>query len=111
MKKIIKVITLTLLLMTMANTTFAHEASKHMKNAEKPKCEAMSEMDMAKMDASDPVMMAMMKKCESSGEHHNDMDTSPAVKSKSECTQEHAEMGHCTMTDDKSTEKGEHENH
>lgn len=111
MKKIIKVITSTLLLLAIANTTFAHEASKHMKNAEKPKCEAMSEMDMAKMDANDPVMMAMMKKCESSAENHSDMDTSPAVKSKSECTPEHAEMGHCTMTDGKSTEKGEHENH
>ncbi len=111
MKKLITTVTLTLSLLASANFAFAHEASKHMKNAEKPKCEAMSEMDMAKMDASDPVMMAMMKKCESSAENHSDMSANSAEEGKSECTQEHAEMGHCTMTDDKSTEKGEHENH
>lgn len=41
----------------------AHAPSEHMKKAEKPKCEAMKDMDHSKMDMKDPIMMAMMKKC------------------------------------------------
>jgi len=111
MKKFTKVLTSASMLLAMANTTFAHEASKHMKNAEKPKCEAMSKMDMSKMDASDPVMLAMMKKCESQSETHDEMGVNPAENGMSDCTPEHAEMGHCTMTDDKSSEKNKHEDH
>ena len=98
MKKIIEVITFTVFLTAMTSTTFAHEASKHMENAEKPKCEAMSKMDMSKMDANDPVMLAMMKKCESRSETHDDMGVNPVENGMSDCTPEHAEMGHCTMT-------------
>ena len=112
MKDFTKVLTSASMLLAIANTTFAHEASKHMKDTEKPKCEAMSKMDMSKMDANDPVMLAMMKKCESRSETHDDMGINPAGNGISDCTPEHAEMGHCTMTGDKpSTEGNTHENH
>ena len=41
----------------------AHDPSEHKTKREKPKCEAMKNMDHLKMDANDPIMMAMMKKC------------------------------------------------
>ncbi len=42
---------------------YAHDPSEHTGKAEKPKCEAMENMDRSKMDMNDPVMQAMMKKC------------------------------------------------
>lgn len=54
-------------------TAQAHDPSEHTAKKEKPKCEAMKNMDHSKMDANDPVMMAMMKKCKSNGSsdgHH-----------------------------------------
>ena len=62
------------------STASAHDPSKHQKSLEKPKCGAMAEMDHSKMDMDDPVMLAMMKKCqashdsqikESASEHHS----------------------------------------
>ena len=55
----------------------AHDPSEHKTKREKPKCEAMKNMDHSKMDANDPIMMAMMKKCmsEESAENHHDGDT------------------------------------
>ena len=53
----------------------AHDPALHTKKAEKPKCEAMKNMDHSKMDMNDPVMMAMMKKCMSekpNESNHND---------------------------------------
>lgn len=41
----------------------AHEPEKHMKEAEKPDCAAIKNMDHSKMDMDDPVMQAMMQKC------------------------------------------------
>lgn len=41
----------------------AHDPKEHMKDAEKPDCAAMKNMDHSKMDMSDPVMQAMMKQC------------------------------------------------
>jgi L-serine deaminase len=57
----------------------AHDPSEHAMKKEKPKCEAMKNMDHSKIDMKDPVMMAMMKKCMSEGsaeDHH----TEDAVK-------------------------------
>jgi hypothetical protein len=52
------------------NSAYAHDASMHKKdNAEKPKCEAMKDMDYSKMDMNDPIIQAMMKQCMAS-EHH-----------------------------------------
>lgn len=44
----------------------AHAPSEHKAKMEKPKCEAMKNMDpngAMKMDPNDPIMMAMKKKC------------------------------------------------
>jgi len=41
----------------------AHEPKEHMKDAEKPDCTAMKNMDHSKMDMNDPVMQAMMQQC------------------------------------------------
>lgn len=55
----------------------AHDPSEHKTKREKPKCEAMKNMDHSKMDANDPIRMAMMKKCmsEESAENHHGGDT------------------------------------
>lgn len=59
----------------------AHDPSMHAEKAEKPKCEAMKNMDHSKMDVKDPVMMAMMKKCMSEKPdeslHNEDVVKSP----------------------------------
>lgn len=41
----------------------AHDPKEHMKDAEKPDCAAMKNMDHSKMDMNDPVMQAMMQQC------------------------------------------------
>ncbi len=55
----------------------AHDPSEHTAKMEKPKCEAMKNMDHSKLDTKDPIMMAMMKKCmsEESAENHHGGDT------------------------------------
>jgi|TARA_R110002074_G_scaffold142621_5_gene289273 hypothetical protein len=58
----------------------AHDPSEHKAKKEKPKCEAMKNMDPSKMGMKDPVMMAMMKKCMSDGSTEN-QHTEDAVKS------------------------------
>lgn len=59
----------------------AHDPSEHTTKTEKPKCEAMKNMDHSKMDMKDPVMMAMMKKCMSEKPdeslHNEDVAKSP----------------------------------
>ena len=55
------------------DTALAHDPSEHAAKMEKPKCEAMKNMDHSIMDANDQVMMAMLKKCmsnASSDGHH-----------------------------------------
>ena len=47
----------------MMTSVQAHDPSEHVKTNEAPKCESMKAMDHSKMDANDPIMMAMMKKC------------------------------------------------
>jgi len=51
----------------------AHDPKEHMKNAEKPDCAAMKDMDHSKMDMKDPVVQAMMKKCMKAMHDHKDM--------------------------------------
>lgn len=111
MKTLIMPITLSFILLASTHPTFAHDASKHKKNAVKPNCEAMSGMDMSKMDADDPIMQAMVKQCESKDEHHEETNDTPTDKQASKCTVEHAEMGHCEMNKDANPEEGKHENH
>ena len=63
MKKILSTTSLLLAGFFALSSAQAHDPSMHNKKAEKPKCEAMKNMDHSKMDMNDPVMMAMMKKC------------------------------------------------
>ena len=53
----------------LAISAQAHDPSEHMKDAEKPDCAAMKDMDHSKMDMNDPVTMAMMKKCMNTSDH------------------------------------------
>jgi hypothetical protein len=52
----------------------AHDPKQHMKNAEKPNCKTMENMDHSKMDMSDPVMQAMMKQCMNDKGHDKTSD-------------------------------------
>ncbi|WP_051686881.1 hypothetical protein [Microbulbifer sp. HZ11] len=52
-----------------ASTAQAHDPSMHKENTEKANCAAMKEMDHSTMDADDPVMQAMMKKCAEQMQH------------------------------------------
>lgn len=64
--------------MALVCTAQAHDPEEHMKDAEKPNCAAMKDMDHSKMDMSDPVMQAMMKKCmESMHDDDEASETSP----------------------------------
>lgn len=49
--------------MALTYTAQAHDPEEHMKDAEKPNCAAMKDLDHSKMDMNDPVMKAMMTKC------------------------------------------------
>jgi hypothetical protein len=57
--------TLIVVLSTYTINAYAHDPKEHAKEKEKqaPNCAAMQDMEKSKMDKSDPVMMAMMKKC------------------------------------------------
>ena len=63
MKKIQTTIYLLLTSFFVMSSAQAHDPSEHTAKMEKPKCEAMKNIDHSKMDMKDPVMMAMMKKC------------------------------------------------
>lgn len=47
----------------LAYSVQPHEIEKHMKDAVKPDCAAMKNIDPAKMDRGDPVTQAIMQKC------------------------------------------------
>ena len=46
-------------------STLAHEGEEHGDEAQELDCSVMADMDLAKTNASDPVMQAMMMKCKS----------------------------------------------
>ena len=60
-------LTLAAAMLTLAQSTFAHDPAEHEKEAAAvkagPNCEAMKTMDHSKMEMNDPVMKAMMTKC------------------------------------------------
>jgi len=62
-----------LALVVAAPLAFAHDPAEHAKEAAAknaaPDCAAMKDMDHSKMDASDPVMQAMMAKCGAAPDH------------------------------------------
>jgi hypothetical protein len=47
----------------------AHDPKEHIKDAEKPNCAALKNMNHFKMDRNDPVMKAMMQKCMAAMHH------------------------------------------
>lgn len=88
-KKTVKKSTLTTLFILtsgifLTSNVYAHAPELHKKeNAEKPKCEAMKNMDHSTMDMNDPIIQAMMKQCMSS-DSHNDDDHKESKKEKHE---------------------------
>ena len=75
-----------------------NDTSMHATPMKKPNCKAMHKMDSSTMDMNDPETKAMMQQCKKSNPegHHEKKIEKPA------CTQEHADMGHCTMEPDAS---------
>lgn len=78
MKRKILSSVLVLAALGVAISAQAHDPKEHMKDAKKPDCTAMKNMDHSKMDKNDPVMQAMMKQCmkeidqnKAHGEEHN----------------------------------------
>ena len=63
MKNLIITILTLFSIMALVSTAQAHDPKEHMKDAEKPNCAAMKDMDQSKMDMNDPVTQAMMKQC------------------------------------------------
>jgi len=47
-----------------AISTQAHDPKEHMEDAEAPNCRALQQIDNTDMDKSDPIMQAMLKKCD-----------------------------------------------
>ncbi len=72
MKKILMNAALILSSTLLIAPAFAHDPAEHAKTAEAPDCEAMKKMDHSKMDMSDPVMQALMKKCSAAHSEHGD---------------------------------------
>ena len=89
----------------------AHDPSEHMKKNEAPKCETMKTMDHSKMNASDPIMMAMTKKCMTQAQANKeelDMDHSKMEMDHSNMEMDHSkmDMDHGNMQMDHSKMKG-----
>lgn len=86
-----KTLTFVIAFSTLAFTLSAqaHDPKEHMKDAEKPNCAAMENMDHSKMDMQDPIAQAMMKQCMGSM-HKNEMPKSDnAGQSNSDESTEH----------------------
>lgn len=70
MKTRFSLLTLSLLFSAVSLPAFAHDPKLHKQVESKaPDCARMKDMDMSKMDMSDPVMMAMHEKCKSAMQH------------------------------------------
>ena len=87
---------LALTVFTIALSVQAHDPKEHMKDAEKPDCSAMKDMDHSKMDMDDPVIQAMMKKCMKDMHHGKDKNESDSEHSHDDNKNEdeHAEHQH-----------------
>jgi len=79
----------------------------------------MKAMDHSKMDANDPIMMAMMKKCKAQAQkeamqmdHSNmEMDHSNMEMDHSNMEMDHSNMDHSSMEGMSKSAAGEHHNH
>lgn len=84
----------------MALSAQAHDPKEHTKDAEKPDCAAMKNMDHSKMDMKDPVMQAMMKQCMKDMQHDgsdheaSETDHQGHQKGSGEQHSEHQHTGH-----------------
>lgn len=78
MKNLVITISTLFSISALASNALAHEPEKHMKDAEKPNCAAMKDMDDSKMDMNDPVMQAMMKQCMESMHADDEASETPA---------------------------------
>ena len=78
--------------LAIAFSVQAHDPKEHMKDAEKPDCAAMKNMDHSKMDMSDPMMQAMMKQC--MNEMNHDMSTSNVAPDETQSEQQKSEHQH-----------------
>lgn len=87
---------LALTVFAIALSVQAHDPKEHMKDAEKPDCSAMRDMDHSKMDMDDPVMQAIMKKCMKDMHHGKDKNESDSEHSHDDNKNEdeHAEHQH-----------------
>jgi len=98
MKKVEVKTALIVMGMLVIGSAYAHDPSEHTGKAEKPKCEAMENMDQSKMDMNDPVMLAMMKKCKAA---HGDDGQSEHHQSSSDDANAHQnELENKTLADD-----------
>ncbi|MFT6220983.1 MAG: hypothetical protein ACJA0C_000381 [Candidatus Endobugula sp.] len=78
----------------LASNVYAHAPELHKKkNAEKPKCEAMKDMDHSTMDMNDPITQAMMKQCMAS-DHHGDNAPEEVAEHHETKTDKHEDSGH-----------------
>jgi hypothetical protein len=96
MKNIQATIYLLLTSFFIMSSAQAHDPSEHMKKNEAPKCETMKTMDHSKMNASDPIMMAMTKKCMTQAQANKeelDMDHSKMEMDHSNMEMDHSKMG------------------
>ena len=97
MKKINLILLSTTVLISVSFSVLAHSPEEHMKKPEKANCAGMEKMkkDNKKMDKSDQVMMAMMKKCDTQAKM---MDHEAKVdEKKSDKKMEHKMMDHGKM--------------
>ncbi|ACV26709.1 MULTISPECIES: hypothetical protein [Kangiella] len=62
-------IVLTISVLVFTSSVQAHDPKEHMKEVEKPNCESMKADEHSKMDMKDPVIQAMMKKCQQEMKH------------------------------------------
>lgn len=74
MKKLTQILLVSIPLLTISFASNAHDPKLHAKKAEKANCAPLEKMkkENKKMDMTDPVMLAMIKKCEKQakkGEH------------------------------------------
>jgi len=113
MKKLIFTLLIAAPLLTISFASKAHDPKMHMKKAEKANCGALVKMKNGneKMDMSDPIMIAMMKKCEKQlkaemKDHEEMVSESPASKD-----MKHEKMKHDEIKEKKGVKKHKDDEH
>lgn len=66
----------------LSGTSWAHDPSMHKDTAEKPNCDAIKDMDHTELETDDPVMRAMMTKCQTQRVESEVLEKYPLSKSK-----------------------------